>query len=132
MKYPNRNCGSPVMSAKRIRRMRWLSIAVGLILIGCAAVGPDYTPIKPDGPETWNAEMAGGLTPNSPDPGTLASWWTIFNDPELTRLEQRAVDGNLELDTARSRIREARALRGVSQARLFPTVGAQAASKPAV
>ena len=128
MKYPNRNSDEPVMSVKRAIRMRWPSIAMGLILFGCAAVGPDYTPIKPDVPETWNAEMAGGLTPNPPDPGTLASWWTIFNDPELTRLEQRAVDGNLELDTARSRIREARALRGVSQARLFPTVGAQAAA----
>ncbi len=128
MQDPNRNREEPAMRAKRTNHKRWPWIAIGLILTGCAAVGPDYTAITPDAPETWNAEMAGGLTPNSPDPGTLASWWTIFNDPELTRLEQRAVDGNLELQTARSRIREARALRGVSQARLFPTVGAQAAA----
>ena len=72
MKYPNRNSDKPVMSAKRVISILWPAIAVGLILTGCAAVGPDYTPIKPDGPETWNAEMAGGLTANQPDTGTLA------------------------------------------------------------
>ena len=128
MKYPHRNDGESVMGAKGTRKMRWPLIATGLILIGCAAVGPDYIPIKPDGPETWNAEMAGGLTTNPPDPNALARWWSIFNDPELSSLEERAVSGNLELQTARSRIREARALRGISQARLFPSVGANAAA----
>ena len=128
MKDPNRNSDEPAMNAKRAINKLWPSIAMGLILIGCAAVGPDYTPIKPDGPEKWNAEMAGGLTPNPPDPDTLAGWWTIFNDPELSSLEERAVNGNLDLQAARSRIREARALRGVSQARLFPSVGANAAA----
>jgi len=72
--------------------------------------------------------MAGGLTPQQPDPDTLAHWWTIFNDPELSKLEEQAVNGNLELQTAQARIREARALRGISQARLFPNVGATAAA----
>ncbi len=128
MKYPNRNSEKPAMSAKRAISILLSVIAVGLVLTGCAAVGPDYTPIEPDAPERWRAEMAGGLTANQPDTGTLARWWTIFNDPELSRLEERAVSGNLELQTARSRIREARALRGISQARLFPAVDSAAAA----
>jgi NodT family efflux transporter outer membrane factor (OMF) lipoprotein len=72
--------------------------------------------------------MAGGLIPNPPDPDALAGWWTIFNDPDLSSLEEQAVNGNLELQTARSRIREARALRGVSQARLLPVVAADASA----
>jgi len=116
------------MSAKRALSSLLSAVAIGLILIGCAAVGPDYTPIKPDAPEGWSAEMAGGLTATEPDTDTLAQWWTIFNDPELSSLEERAVKGNLELQTALSRIHEARALRGISQAKLFPVVGATAAA----
>ena len=108
MKYPNRKSEKPAI------RILLQAIAVGLMLTGCAAVGPDYTPIEPDAPERWSAEMAGGLTPTQPDTDTLASWWTIFNDPELSRLVKQAVSGNLELQTACSRIREARAQRGIS------------------
>ena len=128
MKHPNRKGEKPAMSAKRFIGLLLPAIAVGLILTGCAAVGPDYSPIEPEAPQRWSAEMAGGLTADHPDTGTLAQWWTIFNDPELSSLEQRAVSSNLELQTARSRIREARAQRGISQARLFPAVGATAAA----
>ncbi len=128
MKYPDRNSDKTFMRAKRAFSILLPAIAVGLMMTGCAAVGPDYTPIEPDAPERWGAEMAGGLTATQPDTGTLARWWTIFKDPELSRLEDRAVSGNLELQTARSRIREARALRGISQARLFPDVDATAAA----
>ncbi len=128
MQYPNRSSGQPIMSAKRAVSIFLQAIAIGLILTGCAAVGPDYTPIKPDAPLQWGAEMAGGLTATQPDTATLAHWWTIFKDPELSSLEERAVSGNLDLQTARSRIQEARALKGISQSRLFPAVGAAAAA----
>ncbi len=121
----NRPSAKPV---KRTMGLLWRFMAIGLIVHGCAAVGPDYTPIEPDGPAGWSAEMAGGLSSDPPDPDTLADWWTIFNDPELSRLEQRAASGNLQVQTARSRVREARALRGISQARLLPTVDATAAA----
>jgi NodT family efflux transporter outer membrane factor (OMF) lipoprotein len=128
MKYPNRNSQKPARSAKCAIRILLPAIAVGLLLTGCAPVGPDYTPIEPDAPQRWSAEMAGGLTASQPDSAALARWWTIFNDPELSSLEQRAVSGNLDLQTAQSRVREARALRGISQARLFPFVDARAAA----
>ncbi len=49
-----------------------------------------------------------------------------LNDPELTRLVERAVKGNLTLKDAQSRLREARALRGISKAGLFPNIDAGA------
>jgi NodT family efflux transporter outer membrane factor (OMF) lipoprotein len=128
MKYPNRNSQNPVLGVKCAVRILFTAIAMGVILNGCWAVGPDYTPIQPQAPEKWNTAMAGGLTPKQPDPDTLAHWWTIFNDPVLSKLEEQAVNGNLELQTAQARIREARALRGISQARLFPNVNATAAA----
>ena len=106
----------------------WLTLAIALIVSGCAAVGPDYTPIEPDGPPGWNADMAGGLRPVPADPDTLASWWTIFDDPELSRLEKWAASGNLQVQIAQSRVREARALRGISRSRLLPVVDATAAA----
>jgi len=127
MRCPNRSSGKPNLNTKRTGCILWQAIAIGLILTGCT-VGPDYTPVKPDAPQRWGAEMAGGLNAGQPEPGTLAHWWTIFKDPELSSLEERAVSGNLDLQTARSRIQEARALMGISQSRLFPAVAASAAA----
>ena len=45
---------------------------------------------------------------------------------DRSSLEQRAVQGNLDLKKAMARVREARALRGISQADLFPTLDAAA------
>jgi NodT family efflux transporter outer membrane factor (OMF) lipoprotein len=54
----------------------------------------------------------------------MASWWTTLNDPTLTRLIQHALTGNLGLKEARSRVREARARRGISAAQQFPAIDA--------
>jgi multidrug efflux system outer membrane protein len=103
-------------------------VCLALALTGCAAVGPDYSPIKPDAPGKWHAELDGGLTAEPMDPDILARWWTVLDDPELTSLVDRAVKGNLALKEARARIREARALRGISEASLFPTLDATASA----
>ncbi|MFZ0447682.1 MAG: efflux transporter outer membrane subunit [Desulfatiglandaceae bacterium] len=95
-----------------------------LTLAGCAAVGPDYKPVKPDAPPTWHTELRGGLRAVPLNPETLSRWWRTLDDPELSSLEERAVNGNLNLKEARSRIREARALRGESRAGLFPSLDA--------
>jgi NodT family efflux transporter outer membrane factor (OMF) lipoprotein len=58
------------------------------------------------------------------DPHVLASWWTTLHDPALSGLIERAVAGNLDLQQARARIREARARRWAAQGALFPTLEA--------
>ena len=100
------------------------AVVIGLILSGCAAVGPNYTKVEPDAPIKWHTELTGGLTTEELQPETLARWWATLNDPELESLVERAVKGNLDLKNARARIREARAQRGVSRADLFPTLEA--------
>jgi len=99
-----------------------LAAIMVLVFIGCAAVGPDYVPVEPEAQEKWHTELQGGLTGDQLNPEILAHWWSTLNDPQLSSLEERAVKGNLELIEARARIREARALRGISKANLFPTV----------
>jgi len=57
-------------------------------------------------------------------PVNLTEWWTTFHDPELDSLIRRAAESNLDLRIAVSRIREARAARGVSASRLYPDINA--------
>jgi NodT family efflux transporter outer membrane factor (OMF) lipoprotein len=101
-----------------------LAAATVLAFAGCVAVGPDYVPVPPKAPSTWQTDLQDGLKEASLNPEVLAQWWTTIKDPQLTGLEQRAVKGNLDLQQAQARIREARALRGISQAQLFPTADA--------
>ena len=97
-------------------------VMVCFLLAGCAAVGPDYIPPEISEPGQWRAELKAGLTRGSMDSEMMAGWWTTLDDPMLTSLIQRAVKGNLNLKEARSRVREARARRGISATERFPTL----------
>jgi NodT family efflux transporter outer membrane factor (OMF) lipoprotein len=95
-----------------------------LILTGCATVGPDYVPPDTSVSATWHTQFKAGFTAEEMNPQTLAEWWTTLNDPELSRLIDRAVLGNLDLKKAMARVRESRARRGMAKADLFPTLDA--------
>jgi outer membrane protein, multidrug efflux system len=106
-----------------------LNVALAILtLTGCAAVGPDYVPSEMSVSPDWNTRLEDGLTAKEMDPQTLAAWWTTLNDPQLSSLIERAVAGNLDLQKARARVREARAQRGVAKAGLFPTLDATGAA----
>jgi len=105
---------------------RWARLALLALLwisAGCA-VGPNYVRPEISAPQGWHAALGGGATAQPTDAQVLASWWTTLEDPILTRLIGRAVQGNLDLKKAQARVREARARRGVSQSDLFPTLKA--------
>ncbi len=87
---------------------------------GCA-VGPDYHPLETPVPDTWASPLPETVFPPGPD---MARWWTAFDDPVLVSLVERAIASNLDLKQAESRIRQARAARGVSVAGLGPAVNA--------
>lgn len=99
-------------------------IVIAVMLAGCATVGPDY--VKPDikAPEKWNAPQAEAGGKAGPADDSLASWWANLDDPTLVALIETALKNNKDLKQARSRIREARAQRGVVEANLFPSVDA--------
>lgn len=96
---------------------------VALTLSGCT-VGPDYIPPDMSVSSTWHSELKDGLSPGMMSPELLATWWTLFNDPELSSLIERAVANNLDFKKALAQVREARSLRGVEAAGLFPTLDA--------
>lgn len=94
-------------------------LAAGLLLTagGCRAVGPDYRRPTLPAPEAWSdpAARAEALDPR---------WWASLNDPALTALVQRALEGNRDLAAARARVVEAGWQRVAAQGRLSPTLTA--------
>ena len=102
---------------KTLRIPAVLAIAL-LIAPGCT-VGPDYErPELPTVPDAWHAAAVDGVTDGS---APLQTWWTVFDDPVLTSLIERAHAENLTLREAVWRVEEARALRGVAAGQRVPT-----------
>src|SRR5438309_3271980 len=107
-------------------RATWFAVLVSLCAAGCM-VGPNYR--RPDAPTpaSW-----GELTPSAPPAGRSdvvpngipSAWWTTFDDALLTSLVSRTVQANLTLKQAEARVREARALRRIAGADLWPQVQA--------
>ncbi len=118
------------MSAENISGTRLISILMGFVFMcfipfivsGCSVVGPDYKTINPDVPAHWHTGMNHELSPSigNGDHDALAKWWTLLKDPILEHLEQQALKNNLDRKIAFEKIIEARALRGISYAGLFP------------
>ncbi len=106
------------------RLVGWLCIALASLMLAGCTVGPDYTSPETGGAPVWHAPLEGGLSGEAADPNTLATWWTTLGDPALSALTERALMGNLDLKTAKSRIREARARRSVAKGAFFPTLNA--------
>jgi NodT family efflux transporter outer membrane factor (OMF) lipoprotein len=52
------------------------------------------------------------------------NWWTLFNDPELTSLEQRVAAANLNVRLYTIRLAESRSQRSITGADQFPTLQA--------
>jgi multidrug efflux system outer membrane protein len=53
-------------------------------------------------------------------------WWEIFNDEVLDTMVQLALDNNIDVKMAASRIEQARAYYGMTKADLLPSIGIQA------
>jgi multidrug efflux system outer membrane protein len=103
--------------------MTWAaSTAMGLTA-GCM-VGPDYhTPeqwTRPAFAETAPAATTRPASAVMPQAPAVTEWWTTFRDPELDKLIARARRGNLDLVRAASRVRQARAQRGITGTSLLP------------
>lgn len=57
---------------------------------------------------------------SAPDPEILAKWWEYLNDEILTQLIEWSLQSNRDLDSARSKVTEARAALGIDKAALLP------------
>lgn len=107
--------------------MRWptslLAALLTAMLAGCATE-VDKAPASLPIPQQWRNQVG----PTSP---VEANWWRAFGDTELNRLVEQALQNNLDILTARSRVDQYRAeLRG-AQGDNFPTLDAGVAASHA-
>jgi NodT family efflux transporter outer membrane factor (OMF) lipoprotein len=103
---------------KFILRMS-LALALGASLSGCA-VGPKYHRPTVDLQAFHNAPSIETRAASLPAP-SLDQWWTGFHDPELTRIVKRALDQNLDLAAAMTRVQQARAAAQGAGAQRMPS-----------
>ncbi|GJQ28592.1 MAG: RND transporter [Phycisphaerae bacterium] len=102
--------------------LRIVLVAPVLLAVAGCTVGPKAEPPQARVAEAWSQPLPSGL---AADPADLSAWWTTFNDPVLTSLIDRAIATNLDLRAATSRVREARAARGLVTADRLPAVEAR-------
>lgn len=100
--------------------------ALALILLAGCAVGPDYR--RPAAVQTMPAAYDGATSewkvaaPRADLP--KGSWWEVFGDPELNRLEAQAAGANQQLQVAVARFAQARASVDVARSAFYPRIGA--------
>lgn len=94
-------------------------LAISLLLAGCK-VGPDYKRAEPPVPAQFGSLEPGIATSEPLDAEHMKTWWRIFRDPVLDSLIERAIEGNLDVRIAESRVRQARAQRGVTLSEYYP------------
>ncbi len=94
------------------------SVCLALLPLSLTAcvVGPDYVAPTVTLPQQWYTNLNGTQAAN------LATWWTTFNDPQLSQLIQQAMVNNLDVKKAVARIKEVRAQHGVAEASYFPFI----------
>src|SRR5436190_14034373 len=93
------------------------AITLASFLIAGCMVGPDYHRPNVNTPDSWVGATTRPTTQPTTrtsitiqEPGDLREWWKAFNDRTLDSLVTRAIESNLDLLQAESRIRQARAV----------------------
>ncbi len=109
----------------RRRSTQVASLLVSLLILGGCAVGPDYlAPSATNVPARWYRAVDG----KSVTTVALGEWWRDLRDPVLDRLMEEAVAGNLDVASAKAKIREARASRRGAIGGLLPTLDGSASA----
>ena len=116
----------PYAAPRLPSRLASLASATAL-LCGCT-VGPNYRPPDIPVPKEYASANADAAQPpagqHDVTDAELSNWWQQFQDPQLQSLIKRAFESNLDLQTAASRIRQARAQEIIAGAAGLPNLNA--------
>ncbi|MGH7042273.1 MAG: efflux transporter outer membrane subunit [Acetobacteraceae bacterium] len=108
------------------RIVRLLALPLLALLTGCT-LGPNFHRPGWASPISW---LTGEPKPAQPVPSkpvvgpVRVAWWSLFNDPVLTRLERQVAGDNLDVRTATVRLAESRAQLGITGAGRYPVFNA--------
>ncbi|GGF04485.1 RND transporter [Aliidongia dinghuensis] len=126
---------APLRSSARGSRWirRGLQFGTGLLLASsiaaCTVVGPDYQAPETKLEPLQNAASVEARQTTTPAPA-LDQWWAGFNDPVLTRIVERTLAQNLDLEASVARVRQARAAAEEAGSRLYPQGSLEASISP--
>jgi len=112
--------GFVIVAGTRMSRFRKPDrVIFGLaFLAGGCLLGPDFKATPTRVADKWLEH--GNKSVDSTAAAEYRDWWTVFNDPRLTRLIQLAYQQNLTLRTAGVRVLEARARLGIAIGEFYP------------
>jgi NodT family efflux transporter outer membrane factor (OMF) lipoprotein len=110
-----------------------LGLIAALTLLGGCTVGPDFLKPSSWSPSQWFGFGGEETTKSAAEPASQSvaeplppEWWISFGDAELTALEKRAADANLDVRAATLRLAESRAQRQITSAAEFPAINGDA------
>ncbi|MET0238822.1 MAG: efflux transporter outer membrane subunit [Sphingobium sp.] len=101
---------------------RRVAALLPVLLAGCS-MAPAYRPPETAVPQAYK-EVAGWTDATPLDAAPRGNWWSIFNDPVLDDLEQRAQKASPTLAAALARYDQARANARIEGSALFPEINA--------
>jgi NodT family efflux transporter outer membrane factor (OMF) lipoprotein len=99
--------------------LRGLLLLVAVAAAGCATATAKAVAPPVAVPGAWQG--AGGDAA-APPAGDLSRWWETLGDGTLTELVEKALVANPDLRIAQSRLRQARAQRGLAKIDLLPSI----------
>ncbi len=102
------------------RALSWLGLFCGVLLGGCAVLGPDYQEPKVEWLADWQPTLYGQVGAGEGGGADLRFWWRTFGDPALNALMDAARRDSPSLRLAGLRILESRALLGIAGSALYP------------
>src|SRR5580692_9341088 len=106
-----------------ISRLRLVPLLLAASALCACEVGPNYhRPSAPTPTTGAYKEIQGWTAANPSDAADRADWWTVFNDPVLTDLEEKVRTSNQTLKAAQAAYAAARFLVSEQRAALWPTL----------
>ena len=102
-----------------------IAIGAATFLLSACSVGPDYHPPSLNFSSKWFAPKTKAVSVQP----IKTEWWTIFQDPFLTKYIEASIMENKDVKIALSNVRRARALRGVEAGSLLPSISGDASGE---
>lgn len=121
--------GAEAAAPRRLRAL--LTLLAAAVLVACATPEPVDPSRLPAAPLAWKGGDGRWTVAAPAEPNARGDWWTVFDDPQLDALVQRAAEASTPLQQAGARLRAARALLRLREADRAPQIGARAAASRA-
>ena len=105
---------------------RMIPVLLATSLLTACAVGPNYQ--APHAATVAAAPFAGAASPAFTQEAAVDKWWTLYNDPVLTRMVEDALHANTDIRVAAARLEHARALLRNARSARLPTTSIDASA----